>query len=171
MEIRRIKNTYGFTLVELMVAMLILIIAISAIGIVFVDSPRSFRHSYGRAYSDVVTQGYAARSLFDKTIRKGIGTSLKISDDGKWLGIFYFGDEDSTLADTYSFLYVIDGKLKVQTGQFIGMGVKNERSTRVLCDNVKDCTFKQRGRSVHMILSLEDELSSQTVVCSAVMHN
>lgn len=171
MEIRRTNRASGFTLVEFMVAVLISMIAIFAIGVVLIDSPRSFKHSYGRAQCDIVTQGYAARRLFDATVRKSIGASLKVPEDGKWLEVSHFGDEGSTFADRYSLLYVSNGQLNVQRGQLDAKGVKKSQDTWAVCDNVTACTFKQRGRSVRMVLSLEDERSSQTVVCSAVMHN
>ena len=59
----------GFTLVELMITMVIMVIVISAIGVVLFDSQRGWNFMYNRLYSDVVADSYVARKKFDAVMR------------------------------------------------------------------------------------------------------
>ena len=58
----------GFTLVELMITTVIMIIVGLVIGAVLVDGQIGWNTMYEHIHSDVVTDGYVARKKFDKSV-------------------------------------------------------------------------------------------------------
>ena len=50
-------------------------------------------------------------------------------------------------------------------------GGKEALHVRTVCRNVTDCVFKRVGRSVQMILTLDDGTQANTVVSGAVLNN
>ena len=64
--------------------------------------------------------------------------------------------------------YTANGNLNVEYGQ---LDPKETLSTETVCGNVSGCMFKQLGRSIQMILKLDNGTQTNTVVSSAVTHN
>ena len=165
---RKLTTRQGFTLVELMVSIAIAAIVIFGIGVILVDSQRGWHTMYNRVYSDVVTDGYVARKMFDSVIRRASSESLLTGGDGSWLEAHYYADPNSTAVDSYAYLYVSEGDLNVEYGKL------NPRATITVgtaCRNVSGCTFKTAGNSAQMILTLDDGSQTATVTSSAVAHN
>jgi hypothetical protein len=163
------KARSGFTLTELIVSAIISVIVISGIGILMVDSQKGWNKMYDRAYGDVVTSSYVARSTFDTVTRKADWEKYTIAEDGSWLEVYYYEDANSTEVDRYAkFSYDGSSELDIEHGQ---LDPKETLSTKVICGNVTYCMFKTQGRSVQMILTLDDGSQSATVVSSSVMHN
>ena len=158
----------GFTILEMVIAMVVTAIVISAIGVLTVDSQRSWQISYDRVYSDVSSDGYVAMKKFDATVRKASRGSILVDEAGNWLEVYYFADEDSTTVDRYALFYEEDGSLMVEYGQ---LSPRETLSVETLCENVSACTFQQAGVSIQMILSLDNGSQTNTVVSSAVAHN
>jgi len=159
----------GFTIAELVIAIIIAVIVMSGIGILMVDSQTGFNKMYNRAYGDVVTSSYVARSKFDSITRKADWEQYDIADDGSWLEVYYYADGNSIDVDRYAkFSYDGSSELDIEYGQ---LDPKQTLSTSNVCGNVTYCVFKTSGRSVQMILTLDDGSQSATVVSSSVMHN
>jgi len=165
------KKAAGFTLVELMVAVLISIIVVFAIGMVMAEGPRGFKDSYERAYSDVVTQSYVAQRFFDATVRKASSSTIVVGDGKDWIEVSYYTNEDVAFPNRFVRIYLANEQLMAQMSQLGTSGDSIAQDRRTICENVSDCYFNTTGRSVHMILKLDDGNSAQTVVTSAVMHN
>ncbi len=159
----------GFTIVELMIAVMLAAIIMFGIGVMVVDSQRGWHKMYNRIYSDVATDSYVARKTFDSVIRKASSETFLLDAAGSWLEVYYYADASSTVVDRYArFSYDGIDQLNIE------YGIVEPRETLTIqpvCGNVSGCVFKAAGRSVQMILTLDDGSQTATIVSSAVMHN
>ena len=165
---KRLTASPGFTLIELIIAMAIMLIVVLAIGIALVDGQRGWSIQYDRIYSDVITDGYVARKKFDTVMRTASRDKLLLDDAGSWVEVYYYADDTSTVVDRYARFYVANGNLNVEYGQ---LDPKVTLTTETVCGNVSNCTFEQLGRSIQMICTLDDGTRTNTVISSAVTHN
>ncbi len=160
---------HAFTLVEVLLTIIIVIIPILVVGIILADSHRSWNTMYNHINSDVAKDTYVAVNTFDAVVRRASGVDGVFLDDaGDWVEVYYYQDGDSAVVDRYAFFYVASGDLLIEYGQ---MNPKTELFTRTICENVSDCVFKQAGQSLQMILTLDDGTQTNSVVTSAIMHN
>lgn len=168
MNSKRLRAPRGFTLVELVITAAILSIVALAIGVVIVDGQTSWNVMYDRVNSDVVTDGYVARTKFDAVMRKASSEKLLLGDSGGSVEVYYYADDSSTVPDRYARFYTADGDLNLECGQ---RDPRTTQSVETVCGNVSACTFTQVGRSVQMILILDNGTQTNTVVSSAVAQN
>lgn len=168
MNRKRARASGGFTLVELVITAAIASIVALAIGVVIVDSQSSWNAMYDRVNSDVVTDGFVARKKFDVVMRKASGEKLVLGDAGSSIEVYYYEDASSTAVDRYARFYTSDGDLNFEYGQ---LDPRVTLDVETVCSNVSACTFKQAGRSIQMILTLDNGTQSNTVVSSAVAQN
>jgi prepilin-type N-terminal cleavage/methylation domain-containing protein len=168
MDRARPRAAGGFTLVELAVTAAIVSIIALAIGAVIVDSQSSWNVMYERVNSNVVTDGYVARKKFDAVIRKASRDKLVVGDSGSSVEVYYYADDSSTVPDRYARFYTADGDLNLECGQ---LDPRVTLTVETVCKNVSACTFEQLGRSVQMILTLDNGTQTNTVVSSAEMQN
>ncbi len=165
---KRPKNSRGFTLVELMITTVIMIVVGLAIGVVIVDGQSSWNHMYDRINSDVVTDGYVARKKFDVVMRNASREKISIGDAGSWIEVYYYASDSSTIVDRYARFYAADGDLNLEYGQ---LDPRATLGVETVCGNVTDCTFRSVGQSTQMILALDNGTQAKTVISSAVTHN
>mgnify|MGYP001047132124 CR=1 FL=1 len=165
---RRKNNSRGFTLVELMITTVIMLIVGLAIGVVIVDGQSGWSFMYERINSDVVTDGYVARKKFDSVMRSASREKLLLGDAGSWIEVYYYATASSTVLDRYARFYVADGDLNFEYGQ---LQPRSTLGVETVCENVTACTFKQVGQSTQMILTLDNGKQTNTIVSSAVTHN
>ena len=158
----------GFTLVELLITMVIMVIVISAIGVVLFDSQRGWNYMYNRLYSDVVADSYAARKKFDAVMRKASAGGFLLGDSGSSIEVYYYASGGSVVVDRYARFYEADGALNLEYGR---LSPRETFGVETVCANVSNCTFTQAGRSAQMLLTLDDGTQTKTVVSSAVTHN
>ena len=158
----------GFTIIELIVAGAASLIVIIAIGSVLAGSQKDWHRMYSRVCSDVVTDSYIARKAFDAVIRKASKEKLLLDEDGSWLEVYYYADDDSAVVDRYARFYETAGELKIEYGK---LEPKATLSVQTICGNVSSCVFKATGTSAQMILTLNDGIQTITVTSSAVMQN
>ena len=151
-----------------MIAATISMITIFSVGIVLSDGHRGYTAMYDRIYSDVVADSHVARRVFDSVIRKSSSQGFSIDSGGQWVEVCHYADDSSTSLDRYAKFYVSDGDLLVEYGQ---LGPKTTLSVEVICNDVSSCAFRYNGRSVRMILTVNDDSQELTTVTSAVMHN
>ena len=166
----RTTNPKGFTLIELVIAIAVMVIVILSVAIILVDSQRSWNAMYNRIYSDVVTDGHIARRTFDRVIRKASRDKIALDDAGLWVEVRYYQDADSTVVDRYARFYEADGQLNIESGT---LNPRETLNVQTVCENVSDCVFMAQGTSVQMILRLDNGSEAATVVSSAVavVHN
>jgi hypothetical protein len=165
---KRPRFRKGFTLVELMITTVIMIIVAFTIGAVIVDGQIGWNTMYERIYSDVVTDGYVTRKKFDSVMRNASSSRFVLADDGSWIEVYYYADASSTVVDRYARFYVTDGNLHLEYGQLVP---KEVISDETICGNVSECMFKQAGTSAQMMLTLDDGIQTKSIVTSAVAHN
>jgi hypothetical protein len=162
------RNHRGFSLVEIMVASAMAVIVVFGLAIALTDSQRGWNAMYNRVYSDVVTGGHIAARLFDAVVRKSSIQLFQLDEDGQWVEVYYYADPNSVLIDRYARFFQSEGNLCVEYGQ------RNPReilSVETICGNVSSCSFMQTGRSMQMVLTLDNGKEKLTTVTSAVMHN
>ena len=164
----RTTNPKGFTLIELVIAIAVMVIVILSVAIILVDSQRSWNAMYNRIYSDVVTDGHIARRTFDRVIRKASRDKIALDDAGLWVEVRYYQNANSTVVDRYARFYEADGQLNIEYGK---LDPRETLNVQTVCENVSDCVFMAKGTSVQMILRLDNGSEAATVVSSAVAHN
>jgi len=165
---KRLSSSQGFTLMELLTGIAIMIFVILAIGMALVDGQRGWKYMYNRIYSDVVTDGYVARRKFDAVLRKASGETFSLAGDGSWVEVNYYANDASTVVDRYARFYESNGDLNFEYGK---LNPKQTISVETVCSNVSGCIFKQSGRSAQMILTLDDGTKTNTVITSATANN
>ena len=168
MNTARPRASQGFTIVELVITAAIMSIIALAIGVVIVDSQSSWNVMYDRVNSDVVTDGYVARKKFDAVMRQASREKLIFGDSGGSVEVYYYADGSSTAVDRYARFYSSDGDLNFEYGQ---LEPRATLGVETICANVSACTFRQAGRSVQMVLALDDGRQTNTVVSSALPQN
>jgi len=165
---KRLTTPRGFTVIELIIAIAIIVIVVLAIGMVLVDGQRGWSIQYDRIYSDVVTDGYVARKKFDTVMRMASRDKFSLGDAGSSVEVYYYANDDSAVVDRYACFYTANGDLNVEYGLYPN---KETLSVETVCGNVSGCTFEQAGRSIQMILTLDNGTQTNTVISSAVTHN
>jgi hypothetical protein len=168
MNICKTGKTAGFTIVELMIALVVMVITASAIGAVIVDSQKSWGNLYSSINADVVADGYAAKNKFDSIVRKASSEKIDIDSGKQWVKVYYYLNDSSTSPDAYAKFCVENGDLMVKY-YLCSTGVTFDYQT--ICSNVSSCTFEQKGCSLQMILKLDDGTKTNTVITSAVLNN
>src|SRR4030042_3524123 len=165
---KRPKNVRGFTLVELMITTVIMLIVGLAIGVVIVDGQTGWNTMYDRLNSDVVTDGYIARRKFDAGMRSASREQSLVASDGSWIEVYYYASPASTAVDRYARFYAADGDLNFEYGQ---LEPRSTLGVDTVCENVSSCTFKQVGTSAQMTLKLDNGTRTNTIISSAVTNN
>ena len=165
---KRLRASRGFTIIEAMIAIAIMLIVVLAIGVALVDGQRGWNYMYDRIYSDVVTDGYIARRKFDAVLRKASRDKFLLDPAGGWIEVYYYADDTSTVVDRYARFYTANGDLNVEYGQ---LNPKATDTIETVCGNVSSCTFVQLGRSIQMILKLDNSTQKNTLITSAVTNN
>lgn len=165
---KRQSNHSGFTLVELMISMVVMIIVSFAVGAVIVDGQNSWSGMYDKIHSDVVTDGYVVRKRFDAVMRKASSEKIFVGADNSSVEVYYYSSSLSTVVDRYIRFYETEGDLNLEYGQ---LDPKVTLNVETLCENVTSCSFHQVGRSTQMILVLDNGIQKNTVITSAVTHN
>jgi hypothetical protein len=167
MRKNKIKNK-GFTIAELMVGAAIAVIVMLGIASVLYDTQRGWNATYERVYSEVVTGSHVAQRAFDAIVRKSSSQYYLIDNNGQWVEVYYYADANSPQIDRYARFYESNGRLCIEYGR---RNPRESQDTVTLCDNVTYCAFQQTGRSMQMILTLDNGREKLATTTSAVMHN
>lgn len=168
---KRLTIKPAFTIIELMIAAVLAIVALLGISIMLADSQRGWNRMYSRIYSDVATDSYVARKAFDGVIRKASREKYLLDDAGAWIEVYYYADANSAVVDRYARFFCVGepgGTLNVEHG---GLDPRETLTISTICGNVSSCDFSASGRSAQMVLILDNGSQTATVTTSAVMHN
>jgi len=165
---KRSTASRGFTLIELITATAIMIFVVLAIGMALVDGQRGWNNMFNRVHSDIVTDGYVARRKFDAVLRKASREKFLIDPAGSWIEVYYYTSDASTVLDRYARFYTAGSKLNVEYGQ---LNPQSTLTTETVCENVSSCTFGQLGRSIQIVLKLDNGKQTNTVITSAATNN
>jgi hypothetical protein len=174
---RRVRR--AFTLVELSVAMLASAIMFLAIVGVLASNHRAWNQTYERVHGPVVTDGYVARRVFDRIVRRAsaswcdpknrVGSSIT-------LGLY---PADGSPADPpgnrYATFRLSDGHLILEQGDLDTSGMYpsclGTDSTQTVASHVTSCEFWQSGACIHMSLVINDGKMELPVALTATRHN
>jgi hypothetical protein len=165
---KRLTSSRGFTLTELIAAMAIMIFVVLAIGMALVDGQRGWNNMFNSVNSDVVRDGFFARRKFDAVMRKASREKFLIDPAGSWVEVYYYASDASTALDRYARFYTARNKLSIEYGQ---LNPTSTLATETVCENVSGCTFGQLGRSIQMVLKLNNGTQTNTVITSAATNN
>jgi len=174
MNIKRINHGMsrgGFTLIELIISVVIVMIVALGIGMVIANSSKSYQVEYEKAHSDVMTDSFVARKLFDATIRKAASSDITIAVDGSTAEVKYYNSDLSTYLDRYSRFFLNGSDLEVEHGSIDVSGIKETMDFQTVCGNVTSCVFRGSGNSVRMILALDNNEINNVIVACAYTHN
>lgn len=161
----------GFTTVELIVSVTVVMIAALSVGTVIAHSSKAYHVEYEKANADVVTDAYVSRRLFDSLIRKAANSDVVIAVDGSTAEVRYYNNDVSTYLDRYARLYTSNGNMEIEYGLINSSGNKQTTSFSTVCGNVSSCLFRRTGNSIRMILTLDDGDKNNVLVTSAYLHN
>jgi len=159
---------YGFTLVELMIAITASMIVMLGLALVLANSQKSWNQLYTRAFSDVVGDTNVAGIRFKNIIRKASQYDFVLDSKGKGIEVYYYDSEDSTTVDRYAHFYESDGDLNLEIGK---IDPRETLEVQTICGNVTQCLFTAAGRSAQMMLTLDDGSRTISTVTSAFLHN
>jgi len=162
------KKSKGFTIIELIIAAAVCVIALLGIGFVAADNQRSWSKIYNRINSDVAIDSLVAKKTFEAVIRKAKKDTIVLAPNGTSVEVHYYRNAESVSVDGYARFYLSGTELNIEYGRF---DPTETISTQTICSNVSSCVFMRIGTSVQMLLTLNNSSQTVTVVTSAVMHN
>lgn len=200
MILQRYKFRKAVTLIELMVTVLAVVVLTVGISGMLAAGHKNYNTMFERVNSDVVRNGYEARRIFDRIVRKSIIEYVEISEGRDDLTVFYYSDpNDLTLAtypnryarfytgeigdgDADTELIVVTGVLNLVTTNTEWFWNKEEvLNTVTIAHNVKLVEFIIDGVSIRMELLLDNENVPQnthkletlkmTVTTTTIRHN
>jgi len=165
---KRVTAQYGFTLIELIIALAASLVVMLGVAAVLAKSQESWRQLYTRAFSDIVGDSNVAGKKFNAVIRKASQDGFVLDGNGNGIEVYYYNDEDSAIVDRYAHFYVLEGDLNLELGN---LDPRETLEVQTVCGNVSECFFTVAGRSAQMILTLDDGSRTITTVACAFMHN
>jgi len=182
------KRGFGFTLVELIMAMLVSLVLILVVGIVLAGGQRSWNRTYNSANKRIKSDALGAASVFSSIGRKSDRGSYILNDSGDIEFRYWSYARDGRsrreprATPTHFANFIFDEgaeQLKVDYGKLYPS--RRLESTQVLAENVTGCLFthslKSQGNNVipgqgciRMVLTLTDPEDGEAVtVKSAVL--
>ena len=161
-------NRPGFTIVEMMISMVVMIIASLAIGAVIVDGQNSWTKMYNKIHSSTTTDGYVVTKRFESVMRKASNDKIFIGSDNASVELYYYSSDTATTPDRYMRFYQNGTDLNLEYGQ---LEPKSAINVETLCGNVSSCTFYEIGQAVQMILVLDNGERKNTIISTAVAQN
>jgi hypothetical protein len=168
------NNRIGFSVAEMVISMALTAIALLAVTSVLSNTQNSWNLMYNRAFSEVVTGGHTAKRIFDTIIRKSSTKELSIDTLGTWVEVHYYDNDASTFLDRYAKFYRSGLNLCLEWGWLNPGDTTHPRGvsgTDVICSNVTTCIFKQSGKSVHMMLTIDNGSQHLSIGSSETLHN
>ncbi|MHC4266326.1 MAG: hypothetical protein ACYSUK_10395 [Planctomycetota bacterium] len=174
MKLKKIKRKKraGLTLVELVLVAAMGVIVVFSTGVVLVDNQRGWTNTYNRVNSGPIVDGYTAKSAFDAVVRKSsIEARIpEVGFDSEYVELYFYSSIKSTTPDQYARFYVSDDDtLNVAYGEMSEDGeIQEEDSVVTLAEDVTYAYFTVNGRSVQMMLNLDDDNQVLELKASAI---
>lgn len=160
-------HSKGFTLVELMLTIAMSTIIFLAAGVLLADGSGWFSKNYSKINSQPAIESMTSRRIFESTMRKATGQGYIVSSDGSFVEANYYSSGSNTI-DRYAKFYLNGSDLILETGT---IDPRTTLETRIICQNVTSCIFKNSGQAVQMILQVDDGINRDSTVVSAIMNN
>ena len=129
---KRIRYHFGFTIIELILAIVISSLLVLTMGIVMVDSQRGWLDSYAKVHGGAAADAKMAKTAFDKVVRKA-SRSIYYFNGLDDITVYYYDNwTTSPELDRYAHLYRSQdnpSEMYVQHGVY-----ENEAEQSVLTD-------------------------------------
>lgn len=169
------KRKNAFTLIEIVVAMVIMAMLTLGAGALLAGGQRNWNKLYDRVNSDSAVEGFLVQRVFDSICRKSSLRKCVIGDEQSYLELYYW-DEASTaeIPENYARMYLLDSEVYVEHGKLwpgtwhVNWWIWPDRL--VVARDVESLVFETQDRAVRMYLTYQDD-SVLPVVSSAVRHN
>lgn len=159
----------GTTLVEMSVAIAASAILVLAAGVVLVDSQAGYNNMFSRVNGEAVVGAMRAKAAFDSAARQASARQAEIEDTQITL-YSYEDPETSTELDRYTRMYLSEGRLLADYGSCDAESHSLEH-TVILAEGVTDIYFREAGAAVQMVMVIESDGDSRTVMSTALRHN
>ena len=167
----RLSFSRGFTLPELMVCTVILLIAALAVSPALVGAQRGSQRTRSSVASTLVQGGREARLVLQRVVRRASRQSLTLEPGGQWIDLPYYDSPESTQVDRYARLSWVNGGLGLQEGRIDAQGSRQIVSDSVVAENVSDCVFTVSTTAVRMKLTFSQDGTPMTIVAGATTNN
>jgi hypothetical protein len=165
---RHRRRQSGLTLIEVVIAIMLGLIVMLAMGILFVDAHKGWLHAFEYVYGDLSSDAHITDITFDRTIRRSSQLSATVDAAGQWMEVHYYADEASSELDRYARFYLAGTELKVDRGE---LPDRLLIGTEVLAEDVSSVTFALLGAQAQMRMELDNGRVQSMMTSSAMMHN
>jgi prepilin-type N-terminal cleavage/methylation domain-containing protein len=167
----------GFTLVEMMTAMLASSIMVLGVMTVLASNQKEYNQTYQRVNGATVREAQEARSVFDLIVRKSSVRSYKLGSANEYVEVYWYAGASSAVLDRYTRFYLNGTDLVAETGQLtpgtFNHALNNNPTIQVLAHHVRPetCKFTQFGATISMALVIDDGRLDLPLVTTATRHN
>jgi len=171
---KRIRRYFGFTIMELVLAIAVSSIIVLTIGVVMVDTQRGWMDSYAKIHGGAAADAMMTKTAFDRVIRKASRSGYHFDGDDDITVYYYDNWLTSTELDRYARFYRSEDNpsgMYIQHGVFEADAKKNVLAEVLLASNVTDLEFLPVSGGIEMKLALDDGREATTVVSTALLHN
>ncbi len=170
---RPLLGARGFSLVELMVCTVILVIAALAAAPALIGAQESWQNANDSIQSNLVRDSRQARIAFSRAARQAHRQTLTVAANARSMDLPYYESPDSTWPDRYVTLSWSNatGCLNWSEGRIDRNGRRQTLGDAVVCENVTACAFARRGKSARMRLVFTNGTRELTLVTAAVINN
>ena len=165
MKRKTFPTSYGFSISEMTVVMLLFSIMAATVGFVTSDNLKAWGSLHGKVFNKMMEDGHLAGTTFETICRKSSRQKYSIEDMQKSCKLYYYNDPDDENPDYYAKFYVENRILYLERGNSNSIF-----SILPLAENVDDIQFSQDGDAVKMKMTLEDENNTILFIHSATRH-
>ena len=165
----------GFTLVELVTAMVLLVMVTLIVGMLLVYGQKHWTALFTRVYRTEAVDVFTAHRAFDSICRKASYRRAVLGSNNRSVELYYW--DDASMADipeNYARFYLFGEQLRVEYGRTRPDAWAPDISRPVrhftAAANVADVHFSVHGLTVQMILHYTDDNLPPTL-SSAVRYN
>ncbi len=163
----------GFSLVELMVCMVILVVAALAVAPALIGAQENWQNANDSIQSNLVRDSRQARIAFSRAARQANRQTLTVTANARSIDLPYYESPESTWPDRYVALSWSNatGCLNWSEGRIDRNGRRQTLGDAVVCRNVTACAFARHGKSAQMRLVLTNGTRELTLVTAAAINN
>lgn len=142
----------GFTIIEMVMAVMLTSVMMAGIGLVIVDQQKAWGSLRDRVFNRMAEDGYVAGVTFETICRKSSQKSLTLGTGGVSCKFSYYNDLAAENPDRTANFYIQSGKFYVEHRTTSGILI----SKLAIADKAQSVQFAQSGNAVNMKLILND---------------
>lgn len=166
----------GFTLIEMLVAIVASSILILCVGTLLASSQQQYNRINDRVNGPIATDGLAAQRTFDAVCRKSSWRKCQLDMSGSDLTLYYYRTgSTSSIPEKYARFHLIGEQLVVDHGDLkSGQWIPDTSSTpvrMVLTDRAENVQFTLQDQSISMVLTFDPAANVQPITCASVRNN